>query len=132
MPPLTIGEFSRRADVAATTLRYYERIGLIQPPARVGGQRRYDDAVLARLDVIRSCKAAGFTLEEIQVLFADEAAGRPESRALAQAKLAEIDDRMAELRRAKAIVEWGMACRCPSIDRCTCGIHSDDAAKPWR
>jgi MerR family transcriptional regulator, redox-sensitive transcriptional activator SoxR len=132
MTPLTIGEVSRRANVAATTLRFYERIGLIQPPARVGGQRRYDDAVLARLDVIRSCKAAGFTLDEIQLLFADEAPGRPESRALAQTKLAEIDDRMAELRRAGAIIEWGMACTCSSIDACTCGIHSADAAKPWR
>lgn len=124
---LTIGELALRADVAATTLRYYERIGLIQPPARVGGQRRYDDSMLARLDVIRLCKAAGFTLDEIQLLFADEASGRPASRALAQTKLAEIDARIDELQRARAIIEWGMRCTCPSIDACTCGIHTGDA-----
>lgn len=46
---LTIGEVSRQAGVAATTLRYYEQIGLIAAPARQGGQRRYDESVLARL-----------------------------------------------------------------------------------
>ncbi|WP_237572937.1 MerR family transcriptional regulator [Mycolicibacterium lacusdiani] len=123
MPGLTIGEVARTAGVAATTLRYYERVGLLPAPTRVGGQRRYDDAVLARLEVIRLCKAAGFTLEEIQILFADDAPGRPASRALAASKLADIDARIAELARAREIVEWGMACTCPSIDDCTCGIH---------
>jgi DNA-binding transcriptional MerR regulator len=123
MPGSTIGEVARTAGVAATTLRYYERVGLLPPPTRVGGQRRYDEAVLARLEVIRLCKAAGFTLEEIQLLFADDAPGRPASRALATSKLADIDARIAELGRAREIVEWGMACTCPSIDDCTCGIH---------
>jgi DNA-binding transcriptional MerR regulator len=128
MATLTIGELARQAEVAATTLRYYERIGLIKSPTRVGGQRRYDDAVVARLDVIRLCKAAGFALDEIQLLFADDAPGRPTSRALAETKLAEIDARIAELQRAREIVEWGMRCTCPSIDDCTCGIH---AAAPF-
>ncbi len=125
---LSIGELALRADVAATTLRYYERIGLIQSPARAGGQRRYDDSIVDRLDVIRLCKAAGFALEEIQLLFADDAPGRPASRSLAQDKLAEIDTRIAELQRAREIIEWGMRCTCPSIDDCTCGIHT---AKPF-
>jgi DNA-binding transcriptional MerR regulator len=89
----------------------------------VGGQRRYDGSVLDRLEVIRLCKSAGFGLEEIQSLFADDAPGRPATRALAEAKLAEIDARMASLARARAIIEWGMRCTCPSIDTCTCGIH---------
>jgi hypothetical protein len=44
---LTIGEVAREAGVAATTLRYYEQIGLVAAAARVGGQRRYDGSVLA-------------------------------------------------------------------------------------
>src|ERR1700742_4955529 len=110
---LTIGDVARRAGVAATTLRYYEQIGLVLPPGRRGGQRRYDEAVLARLEVIGLCKTAGFTLEEIQLLFADDAPGRPASRALAEAKLVEIDARIAELQRAREIIEWGMQCSCP-------------------
>jgi DNA-binding transcriptional MerR regulator len=121
---LTIGEVAREAGVAATTLRYYEQIGLVPAPTRVGGQRRYDGSVLARLEVIRLCKSAGFALEEIQLLFADDAPGRPASRALAEAKLAEIDAQMASLARARAVIEWGMRCTCPSIDACTCGIHT--------
>jgi DNA-binding transcriptional MerR regulator len=124
MAGLTIGEVARRAGVAATTLRYYEQIGLVSAPARLGGQRRYDDAVLARLEVIRLCKSAGFALDEIQLLFADDAPGRPASRALAEAKLAEIDAQMESLARARAVIEWGMRCTCPSIDACTCGIHT--------
>lgn len=126
---LTIGELALHADVAATTLRYYERIGLLHSPARVGGQRRYDDSIVARLEVIRLCKAAGFALDEIHLLFADEAPGRPASRALAETKLAEIDARIAELQRAREIIEWGMHCTCPSIGDCTCGIHT--TAKPF-
>jgi DNA-binding transcriptional MerR regulator len=122
--PLTIGDVAREAGIAATTLRYYERIGLVPAPARLGGQRRYDEAVLARLEVIRLCKSAGFALEEIQRLFADDAPGRPASRALAEAKLAEIDAQMESLARARAVIAWGMRCTCPSIDTCTCGIHT--------
>jgi MerR family transcriptional regulator, redox-sensitive transcriptional activator SoxR len=127
---LTIGEVARRAGVAATTLRYYEQIGLVPAPARLGGQRRYDDSVLARLEVVRLCKSAGFALEEIQLLFADDAPGRPASRALAEAKLAEIDAQMDSLARARAVIEWGMRCTCPSIDTCTCGIHSSLPFEP--
>lgn len=101
-PGQTIGEVGQ-VNVAATTLRYYEKLGLIA--ARFGGQRRYDDSVLARLEVIRLCKTAGFALDEIQMLFADDLPGRPASRALAEAKLGEIDARMAELARAREIIE---------------------------
>ncbi|HWF70117.1 MAG TPA: MerR family transcriptional regulator [Mycobacterium sp.] len=120
---LTIGEVARETGVAATTLRYYEQIGLLPPAARVGGQRRYHESVLGRLEVIRLCKSAGFALEEIQLLFADDAPGRPASRALAEAKLAEIDARMESLARAREVIQWGIRCTCPSIDACTCGIH---------
>ncbi|GAA2796452.1 MerR family transcriptional regulator [Mycolicibacterium pallens] len=120
---LTIGDVARRADIAPTTLRYYEKIGLLSAPSRAGGQRRYDDAVLTRLEVIGLCKAAGFALDEIAVLLHDDAPGRPTSRALAEAKLADIDAQMATLARARGIIEWALKCTCPSIDTCTCGIH---------
>ena len=124
---LNIGEVSRRADVPPTTLRYYEQIGLLARPVRIGGQRRYDESVLARLEVIRMCKLAGFSLDEMVLLFTDDAPGRLASRALAEAKLAEIDSRAASLVRARQVIEWGMACACHSISDCQCGIHR---AKP--
>lgn len=78
---LTIGEVARRAGVAQTTLRYYEQLGLLPAPGRVGGQRRYQESVLVRLEVIRLCKAAGFALDDIAVLMDDDTrAGRPRVR----------------------------------------------------
>lgn len=119
---LAIGEVSERSGVASTTLRYYERVGLLPEPERAGGQRRYSESILVRLKVIGLCKAAGFTLDDIAVLL-DDAPGRPAARALAHAKLAEIDRQMQVLAQAREIIEWGMRCTCPSIDACTCGIH---------
>lgn len=121
---LTIGEVARRSGIASTALRYYEQIGLIPRPVRIGGQRRYDASVLTRLEVIGLCKGAGFALDDISLLFADDAPGRPVSRGLAETKLAEIDAQMAALARARTVIEWGMRCRCPSIDTCSCGIHT--------
>lgn len=124
---LTIGEVSRRTEVPPTTLRYYEQIGLLVAPSRAAGRRCYDESVLARLEVIRMCKLAGFSLEEMALLFNDDGPGRSASRALAASKIAEIDSRVAELGNARKVIEWGLACTCRSINECECGIHR---AKP--
>jgi len=58
---LTIGHVAEATGVAATTLRYCEQIGLVPVPARVGGQRRYDESVLAR-----ECEAAGALASECE------------------------------------------------------------------
>jgi DNA-binding transcriptional MerR regulator len=118
---LSIGDVAERSGVAATTLRFYEGEGLLSTPDRVGGRRRYDEAVLTRLEVIGLCKAAGFSLEEIRVLLTDDAAGRPASRSLAEAKLSDIDAQMATLVRAREIIEWAMNCPCSSVELCDCG-----------
>jgi MerR family redox-sensitive transcriptional activator SoxR len=118
---LSIGEVAVRSGVAASTLRYYEDSGLLRPPGRVAGRRRYDQTVLTRLEVIGLCKAAGFSLDEIRLLLTDDDPGRPASRSLAQRKLTEIDTQMATLRRAREIIEWAMHCDCISVDACACG-----------
>ena len=122
---LTIGDVTQRTGVAQTALRYYEQVGLLPAPQRVGGQRRYQESVLLRLEVIRLCKTAGFSLAEIGLLLKDDTPGRPVARELAQTKLAEIDAQLDALARARAIIEWGMRCTCPSIELCTCGIHHE-------
>ena len=122
---LTIGDVTQRSGVAQTALRYYEQVGLLPAPHRVGGQRRYQESVLMRLEVIRLCKTAGFSLTEIALLLKDDTPGRPLARELAQTKLAEIDEQLESLARARAIIEWGMRCTCPSIELCTCGIHHE-------
>ena len=122
---LTIGDVTQRSGVAQTALRYYEQVGLLPAPQRVGGQRRYQESVLMRLHVIGLCKTAGFSLTEIGLLLKDDTPGRPTARELAQSKLVEIDAQLEALARARAIIEWGMRCTCPSIELCTCGIHHE-------
>ncbi len=121
---MTIGEVARRSGTPATTLRFYESERLLPAPERVGGRRRYDESVLTRLQIIGLCKAAGFSLDEVRLLLSDDRPGRPATRKLAHEKLAALDAQMATLRHARSIIEWAMACRCPSIDDCSCGIHT--------
>jgi MerR family mercuric resistance operon transcriptional regulator len=66
---LAIGELSMRTGVNIETVRYYEKIGLMSPPARTeGGHRAYEGSHLARLTFIRRARQLGFTLDEIRSL----------------------------------------------------------------
>jgi DNA-binding transcriptional MerR regulator len=66
MGTYTIGEVSARSGFPATTLRYYEDIGLVVPAARTAaGYRIYDDGALDRLAFVARAKQAGCTLEEV-------------------------------------------------------------------
>lgn len=65
---LTIGEVAAHVGVATSTIRYYEKVGLLQPADRVNGQRRFTVAVLHQLRLIKQCQSAGLTLLEIQLL----------------------------------------------------------------
>ena len=118
---LTIGQVAQRAGVNASAIRFYEREGLLPKPARSGGQRRYDEDALRRLQVIDIAKRAGFTLGEAQLLLEAADAGKPtdvELRALAERKLADVD---ALIARAEAMRKWlikARTCRCSSLELC--------------
>jgi MerR family transcriptional regulator, redox-sensitive transcriptional activator SoxR len=68
---------ARRAGVATSSIRYYERIGLLPRPERLHGQRRYDPEVLGKLGFIGVPDGAGFKLAEIRELMdgVDSSAG---------------------------------------------------------
>lgn len=75
---LRIRDAALAVGLSADTLRYYERIRLLPPPARgAGGQRQYGDKDLARLRFARRAQGLGFTLQEIRQLlrFRDNPAG---------------------------------------------------------
>jgi MerR family transcriptional regulator, copper efflux regulator len=66
---MRIGELAEKAEVNIQTLRFYEREGLLRPPARTtSGYRSYADSDLERVRFIRLCQGLGFTLREIQQL----------------------------------------------------------------
>jgi DNA-binding transcriptional MerR regulator len=101
--PLKIGEVARRADIGVETLRFYERSGLLDRPARTeGGYRLYDAGALKTLEFIKRAQSLGFTLEEIKRIIAESRAGqRPcaEVRETVRRRLAELDEQMAQIRR---------------------------------
>jgi MerR family transcriptional regulator, redox-sensitive transcriptional activator SoxR len=123
---LTIGEVSRRSAVKATTVRYYESLGVLPEPERVSGQRRYTVDVLRRLAIVDVAQRAGFSLEEIAELFAAaDAPAFEQLRALAERKLPAIEDLIA---RAQAVHWWlevASACECQTLD--VCGLFDDSA-----
>lgn len=98
---LRSGELARLAGVSTDTLRHYERKGVLARPRRgTNGYRQYPPEALARVLLVRRALAVGFTLDELShVLSARDRGAAPcrEVRALAAAKLAEVEERLAQL-----------------------------------
>ena len=111
----TIGALARAAGVGVETVRYYQRRGLLPEPARPHGEvRRYGEEDVRRLKFIRSAQAAGFTLSEIGELIAlDASDDRKRARELAEARVAAIDEKIAELQEARDALA-GLADACAS------------------
>ena len=103
MANLTIGTLAKAAGVGVETVRFYQRRGLLAEPPRAGGIRRYAPADVERLRFIKRAQAAGFTLAEIGELIAlDAGEDRPRARELAASRIAALDEKIAELKEARA------------------------------
>ena len=116
---MRIGEVARRAGVRVSLIRYYEGIGLLPEPERVGGQRRYDETILRRLAVIDVAQRAGLSLEDIRELV--EHGNDPMNarlRELAERRLPEIDALIDRAQRVRAWLEAATGCGCERIDDC--------------
>jgi Cu(I)-responsive transcriptional regulator len=102
MAPLTIGRLSAATGVKVETIRYYERAGLIDPPARTeGNYRSYYADDIGRLGFIRRTRDLGFSLEEIRALLDLSAQGDRdcgEIDELANRHLVEVDRKIADLK----------------------------------
>ena len=99
---LTIGKLAAASGVGVETIRYYQRRGLLETPKRDREIRRYGSNDVRRLRFIRQAQAAGFTLEEIkELLDLDASEDRSRARELAQARVKALDEKIAELQRAR-------------------------------
>jgi Zn(II)-responsive transcriptional regulator len=103
MSNLGIGQLAKRAGVAVDTVRYYERNQLLAPAGRLAsGYRRYGESELKRLRFIRRAKTLGFTLRDIRSLLSLSAERNvAKVRRAAEAKLTDIEQRIAELQRIR-------------------------------
>ncbi len=97
--PLTIGRAARKAGVGIETIRYYQRLGLIEePPRPLEGYRLYSEQHIQRLRFIKRAQELGFTLREIATLLELGSGQCGETRELAQAKLEQIRRKIDDLR----------------------------------
>lgn len=116
----TISQLAQSVGVPTTTLRYYERIGLLEPEDRSqGNYRLYSDESLRRLKFIRAAQAIGFTLEDVKTLLdcGDETKPTCEAvQTLIEERLAEIEHRLKDLRHVQRVLKTALA-KCQESER---------------
>lgn len=118
---LSIGEVSRRTGQTVVALRHWEAIGLLPPPSRAGGKRRYPEEALSHIAMIGLVRRAGFSLEETRELLGARTSGDPpggEWQALVARKGAELDERLAAVRAARRLLNHLADCRCRTFAEC--------------
>lgn len=113
---MTIGQVAQATGVTTPTLRYYEEEGILSPTTRSrAGYRLYDPQAVERLQFIRAAQAVGFTLDDIRKLSELDRDTRKTCQAevqrLLQQRLAEVEDKMKDLKRVHAALRR-------ALDRC--------------
>jgi len=118
---MKIGELAQRAGLNASAIRYYEKMGLLTVPQRIGGQRRYPAAALDRVLLIRFAGEMDFTLGEIKLFLQglrDDAPVGPRWKELAHRKIAEIHENLRRSLQLKSLLQHLLHCRCASLQIC--------------
>lgn len=122
---MNIGEAAVATGVSAKMIRHYEDVGLLPPAGRTqGGYRQYDERALNMLRFIRQSRDLGFSLGQIRELLAlwqDRGRCSRQVKALAQAHIAELDAKLAELQTMRATLAHLVQC-CQGDDRPDCPI----------
>jgi DNA-binding transcriptional MerR regulator len=102
---MKIGELARLADVGVDTVRFYERRGVLPPPARrASGYRDYGVSTAERLRFAKALQRLGFTLDEVVLVLGDVDRGEAScagERARFEGVLARVDAKLAELRAVR-------------------------------
>lgn len=114
MTTMKIGEVAKRSHIGIETIRFYEREGLLlEPERRPSGYRQYDESTVQRLEYIRRAKELGFTLAEIRELLELSFASQSccdHIRQRAEAKVADIEDKIRSLQQMKRSLSQIMEC----------------------
>ncbi len=131
-----IGQLAKAAGVPVTTVRYYERIGLLLPAGRTGSNYRYyDRRSVERLRFIRLAHAGGFSISDIQSMLqvANGSKSSSQCRAvghLIEQRLAAVRSQIRELKRLEKILMGDLRlCRDGKPSRCAVVEQLQTAAK---
>jgi len=129
MKELDIAEVAQRAGVRPSTLRFYEKKGLIQPTGRHGLRRQYHVAVLQKLALIALGRTAGFTLDDIAAMFTAQGE-MVIDRVLLSNKASEIDRTIKRLMKVRDGLRH--VASCPASDHLDCPEFRKIMAKAQR
>lgn len=129
---MQIGELSRRTGCNIETIRYYERIGVLDVPLRRGRYRSYSEEDVGRLGFVRRARELGFTLDEVRALLELATGGQAacaEVRDVAASHLADVRAKIADLKRMERVLaasvracEAGADPACPLLQTLRAGI----------
>lgn len=123
---MRISELAQASGFPPKTIRYYEAIGLVEPPARTpSGYRDFHDDAIARLSFIRSAQAAGLTLGEIRGVVALRDRGETPCAhvlGLLTTRRTEIDQRITQLERLSKELDR-LSARARRLDPDHCDPH---------
>ena len=111
----SIGDTAARFGLETHVLRHWEDMGLLRPARDPAGRRRYSRDDVVRVATVVRSKAAGMSLEQIQVLLDADAPGRHE---VLEAHIADLDRRMEDMVRSRAMTEHALRCRAHDIAAC--------------
>lgn len=119
----TISQLAKAAEIPTTTVRYYERIGLVEPEDRShGNYRLYSDDSLRKVKFIRAAQAIGFTLDDVKALLSDDAGETPTCgnvQGLIEDRLADIEERLKDLRHVRRVLKSALE-KCRKQKRTDC------------
>ncbi len=122
----TIGELAEAAGVPRSTLRYYERSGLMAPTGRTDGNYRYyDTEALERLQFIRAAQAAGFTLTDVSDLLDLRDGSRAPCReveTLIEKRLTEITAKRKELSSLEEVLRASLQLCRATLNKSHCVV----------
>jgi DNA-binding transcriptional MerR regulator len=115
---MTIGQLSARTGVPTSTIRFWERKGLLVPDRRQGGQRRYTPSAVRGVAMLRLLQEAGLTLADVR-RFREERAVTPRSwHTLVAEKLADVDRQIAALEHARKLLSHASTCHHDDLLAC--------------
>jgi MerR family transcriptional regulator, redox-sensitive transcriptional activator SoxR len=118
---MKIGQLAHAAGLNASAIRYYEKMGLLAPPQRTGGQRRYPSDVLYRVLLVKFASEMDFTLAEIKLFLRglrDDAPVGPRWQKFAHQKIANLQQSIERSLRLQQLLKNLLHCRCASLKVC--------------
>jgi DNA-binding transcriptional MerR regulator len=106
---ITIGRLAHAGGVPTSTIRYWERRGLVAPTEWQAGQRRYGPEAVERVALLRLCQDAGFTLDEIARMLAEAHTNPPAWRDFVRAKRAAVQESLTRLERVRDMLDEALS-----------------------